>query len=110
MATSKPVINRVTMFKIPRQEDRDALAEGYKKMQRESLKDGKPYILSSIGGPALDEARSKGYTFVSQTRFASLEDMQHYDTSDTAHAELKAGLKDKVSEPPLVIFFEDVMS
>lgn len=44
-------------------------------------------------GHAKEDPRSKGFTVVSQTEFASLEDMRYYDDGCEAHAALKAVAK-----------------
>ncbi|EEA24004.1 hypothetical protein TMatcc_007077 [Talaromyces marneffei ATCC 18224] len=82
-------ILRVTMFKIPGKENQLKLAENYKKLSTEALKDGKPYILSLQAGPTIEDSRSNGFTFVAKTEFASLEDMKYYDDEDQVHLSLK---------------------
>ena len=57
------------------------------------LKDGKPYILSLNAGVAKDDPRSKGFTVVCKTDFASLDDMKYYDYKCDAHAALKASAR-----------------
>lgn len=42
-----------------------------------------------VVGPAEEDARSQGYTLVSKTEFASLEDMKYYDEECAAHNEVK---------------------
>ena len=44
-------------------------------------------------GPALDDPRSQGWTVVSKTEFASLDDMRYYDEQCEAHAALKSAAK-----------------
>jgi hypothetical protein len=55
-----------------------------------NLQDGKPYILSLTAGPVMDDPRTKGFTIVSKTEFANIEDMRYYDVDCAAHAALKA--------------------
>ncbi len=45
-------------------------------------------------GPAIKDNRSKGYTFVSKTEFASLSDMHWYDTQCPAHNKVKCVVKE----------------
>ncbi|KAH8662211.1 hypothetical protein BX600DRAFT_465853 [Xylariales sp. PMI_506] len=52
--------------------------------------DGKPYILSLTAGRVMDDPRTQGFTIVSKTEFASLEDMRYYDNDCEAHGALKA--------------------
>jgi hypothetical protein len=82
-------IHRVTLFKIPSQEDQARLIDIYRTMPARALKDGKPYILSATVGPTYDDARNQGYTLAAISVFASVEDMKYYDDECAAHAELK---------------------
>lgn len=70
------------------------------------MQDGKPYIISNVAGPAFDDPRCQGYTFVAQTIFGSREDMAYYDDGDEAHAALKTWAKGKLQGPPLMTYFE----
>jgi hypothetical protein len=45
------------------------------------------------------DPRSKGFTIVAQTSFASLEDMRYYDTECAAHKNLKMAMGPKISDP-----------
>jgi hypothetical protein len=58
--------------------------------------DGKPYILSAEVFRLHPDPRSRGFTIVSKTRFASLEDMRHYDDHDEAHIALKGKISPRV--------------
>lgn len=59
-------------------------------------------------GIATDPARSRGYTVVARSEFASLEDMRWYDEQDPAHAALKETARAfNMPEPPLVVYHED---
>lgn len=60
-----------------------------RKKANEEAQDGKPYILSLVIGPAEENPRSKGFTFVSKTEFANLDDMRFYDEQCPAHKVLK---------------------
>jgi hypothetical protein len=56
-----------------------------------------------------DPARSKGFTVVARTEFASMEDMRFYDEECPAHAALKATARAfGMLEPPLVAYHTDV--
>ncbi|PHH89370.1 hypothetical protein CDD83_6192 [Cordyceps sp. RAO-2017] len=83
-------IHRVTMFKIPSAGDRDKLLEQYQILQQNSKRDGRPYILSLVVGAAEADARAQGFTLVSKSEFASMDDMRYYDEQCPAHAALKA--------------------
>ncbi|KAI0125263.1 hypothetical protein BJ170DRAFT_598084 [Xylariales sp. AK1849] len=86
-------IHRVTMFKIPEPESQGKLVEAYKTLSQKQKKDGKPYILAVTAGPVMDDPRTQGWTVVSKTEFASLDDMKYYDNECEAHASLKAYAK-----------------
>ncbi|WPH03243.1 Hypothetical protein R9X50_00612000 [Acrodontium crateriforme] len=101
LAAMAQPIERVTMFKIAKKEDREKVLEAYKKVKQTAVKDGKPYILSCEAGHAADEARAQGWTLACKTTFASLQDMEYYDTQCEAHKMLK-----QVAIP----FKEDVMT
>ncbi|KAK5129293.1 hypothetical protein LTR08_003623 [Meristemomyces frigidus] len=109
-------VERVTMFKIARKEDRDEVLEAYNVLKQTNskvpsnsmlfcqrqrtrftnviYKDGKQYILACEAGHAADEPRAQGWTLVSKTTFASKSDMDYYDTECEAHKALK-----KVARP-----------
>ncbi|KAK4466700.1 hypothetical protein QBC42DRAFT_166097 [Cladorrhinum samala] len=107
MGSQGPQIHRTTMFKIPDEKNQEKIVDAYRRLAEEQEKDGKPYILYSYAGNACDDQRSKGYTVVAYTRFASLDDMKYYDDECPAHAALKKkGATLGVSEPPLIVYFE----
>lgn len=68
--------------------------------------DGKQYILSMSVGPAEEDSRSQGFTIVSKTEFASLDDMRYYDTDCEAHADLKSYIKDVTCEGVLTVYMK----
>lgn len=71
--------------------------------------DGKPYILYMSAGTAVDPARSRGFTVVARSEFASLDDMRWYDEECPAHAALKETARGfNMPEPPLVVYHDDV--
>ncbi|KAF3072903.1 hypothetical protein CFAM422_004578 [Trichoderma lentiforme] len=82
-------VHRITMFKLPSEESQKKLIEEYKTLKENNRKDGHPYILSIAAGPAEPDQRSQGFTFVSKSEFASLEDMKYYDEECVAHQALK---------------------
>jgi len=100
-----PKVERVTLFKIPKAEDRAKLMAEYKVLCETAVKDGKPYILQLAGGEAADEARAQGWNMVSKTTFASKEDMDYYDNGCEAHQKLKAYVA-KVREDVMTVWFE----
>lgn len=72
------------------------------------IQDGKPYILYMAAGITADPARSRGYTVVARSEFASVEDMHWYDEQCPAHAALKETARALgMPEPPLVFYHED---
>ena len=78
-------------------------------LTRSANQDGQPYILRCVAGPAVDDARSQGYTLAAQTTFTSLDDMKYYDNECEAHAALKAVAKGKVEGPPLMVCFDNAV-
>ncbi|KAK6007772.1 hypothetical protein QM012_004586 [Aureobasidium pullulans] len=111
-AASKQV-HRVTLFKIPNSNDVQAVLDKYATMAQDAKKmaeqDGKAYILRCVAGPAVDDARSQGYTLAAQTTFSSMYDMKYYDNECEAHAALKAVAKSKVEGPPLMVCFDNAV-
>ncbi|KAK9779904.1 putative Stress responsive A/B barrel domain-containing protein [Seiridium cardinale] len=104
-------IHRVTMFKLPEPEHQKQLIEAYRTLSKNQQKDGKPYILSLDAGSAKDDPRSQGFTVVSKTNFASLDDMKYYDEKCEAHAALKAFAKQNLTiqggpSGVLTVYFE----
>ena len=59
-----------------------------------------------IVGPAEEDARSQGYTLVSKTEFASLDDMKYYDEDCKAHSDLKSYIKQVTCEGILTVHFK----
>jgi hypothetical protein len=112
-----PQIRRITLFKIPREQDQQTLLAMYKDMPTKAIKvtpsfpshptlppsspfqppinpkyyqDSKPYILSAEAGVTQQDQRAQGYTIAATTLFASEEDFEFYDKECGAHAELRA--------------------
>ncbi|CAK7208159.1 hypothetical protein SCUCBS95973_000007 [Sporothrix curviconia] len=101
-------INRVTLFKIPNEEDQQRLASFYRDMPAKAVKDGKPYIHSVRAGPTKADTRNQGYTFAAISVFGSVQDMNYYDTECAAHQQLRAFAK-TVSQGAMVVFFENAL-
>lgn len=99
-------VHRVTMFKMPKEDDRAKMLEQYKVMAAENKRDGKPYILSMTVGPAEEDPRSQGYTLVSKTEFASMDDMEYYDNECPAHGQIKALVPSLTVEGILTVYFK----
>lgn len=57
-------------------------------------------------GPAEADPRSQGYTLISKTEFASLDDMKYYDTDCPAHAALKAKITEVTCEGIMTVYFK----
>jgi hypothetical protein len=98
-------VHRVTMFKIPKQEDRDKILEQYKVLAKTHERNGKPYIVSVLAGPAEEDQRSQGYTFVCKTEFATMDDMKFYDDECPAHVGVKNVFKTLTVEGVLTVYF-----
>ncbi|GKU02017.1 unnamed protein product [Fusarium langsethiae] len=100
-------VHRITMFKLPSKDDQAKLLDQYHKLDAAQQKDGKPYILSMVVGAADEDARSQGYTFVSKTEFASMDDMKYYDDGCQAHQALKDFVKGNLSpEGLMTVYFK----
>ncbi|KAK7426522.1 hypothetical protein QQZ08_006981 [Neonectria magnoliae] len=99
-------VHRITMFKMPSKDDQDKLFEQYKKLGVDQQRNGKPYILSMVVGPAEEDNRSQGYTLVSKTEFANMDDMKFYDDECTAHNDLKTFVKTLGVDGVLTIYFK----
>lgn len=59
-----------------------------------------------VVGPAEADPRSQGYTLVSKTEFASLDDMAYYDNDCKAHSELKSSIKEVECDGILTVYFK----
>ncbi|RDA83750.1 hypothetical protein CP532_4992 [Ophiocordyceps camponoti-leonardi (nom. inval.)] len=99
-------IHRVTLFKIPKPEDQTKLIEQYKVLLATNSKDGKPYILSLTAGIAEQDQRSQGFTVVSKTEFASIDDMRYFDDECKAHQDVKAFVSKSLTvEGVMTVYF-----
>ncbi|PHH77779.1 hypothetical protein CDD80_203 [Ophiocordyceps camponoti-rufipedis] len=75
-------------------------------MRKTPKQNGKPYILSLVAGVTEDDSRRDGFTVVSKTEFAAMDDMRYYDDECEAHAKLKAfANKELTVEGVLTAFF-----
>ncbi|KAF7544904.1 hypothetical protein G7Z17_g9587 [Cylindrodendrum hubeiense] len=99
-------VHRVTMFKMPSKDDQAKLFKQYETLGAEQQRNGKPYILSMVVGPADEDARSQGYTLVSKTEFANMDDMKYYDVDCKAHDDLKVFVKTLDVEGVLTVYFK----
>ncbi|KAJ4182813.1 hypothetical protein NW759_017107 [Fusarium solani] len=102
-------ITRVTLFKIPKEEDQQRLLDLYKAMPRKALKNGKPYIASVKAGKAAPDQRAQGFTVVALSVFSSIDDFNYYDTECIAHGELKQFAK-TAHQGVAMVFFENLVS
>ncbi|RDA91216.1 hypothetical protein CP533_3410 [Ophiocordyceps camponoti-saundersi (nom. inval.)] len=71
-------IHRVTLFKVPKAEDQKKLIEQYK------------ILLATNTKATEQDSRSQGFTVVSKTEFASIDDMRYFDDECKAHQDVKA--------------------
>lgn len=131
-------IERITLFKIPNEADRQRVLEQYKVLAKTATKvrvyqpaswpvqsqyillsqgqktdnllcqDGKPYIVSAAVGQSVDDPRNKGFNVSVKTTFASMEDMKYYDTECEAHKALKA-VAGPVKEDILTTYYENIL-
>ncbi|KAH7075324.1 hypothetical protein BKA63DRAFT_511301, partial [Paraphoma chrysanthemicola] len=84
-----PKVRRITLFKIPSEQDQQKLLGMYKEIKAKALKNDNPYILSAEAGTTQQDQRAAGYTIAATTLFASDEDFEYYDSECKAHTELK---------------------
>ncbi|EON66818.1 hypothetical protein W97_06220 [Coniosporium apollinis CBS 100218] len=99
-------IYRVTLFKLPKEEDINGVLPKYAALKDEAKKDGKPYILSASASRIHQDPRNQGFTVCATTSFASLDDMRYYDNEDEAHGAIKTYLKQRVEGPPLMVYMD----
>jgi len=101
-------VERITMFKIPNDADRERVLEQYKILEKTAVRDGKPYIVSLAVGPIVPTPRSKGFNVGVKSTFATIDDMNYYDTECPAHAALKV-VAAPVAEDLLTAYYESVL-
>ncbi|RYP70711.1 hypothetical protein DL769_004882 [Monosporascus sp. CRB-8-3] len=100
-------IHRVTVFKIPNDEDQQKLLDIYREMPQKAIKDDKPYILSVTPGKAFPDQRAQGYTVAVVSVFALTDDMAYYDNKCEAHANLKLFAK-TVHQGAMMVYYESI--
>lgn len=103
-----PKIERITMFKIPNEQDRLRALEQYKVLKTTAVKDGKPYILAAEAGHAGDEPRAQGWNLAVKSTFASKADMDYYDSQCQAHKDLKK-VTNAVRTDVVTVWFESAL-
>ncbi|KAK5317125.1 hypothetical protein LTR93_008900 [Exophiala xenobiotica] len=88
---SPKYVKRVTLFKVPKEEDIDAIIAEYATMRASAQKDGAPYIVSNEATRVTNasEERAQGYTLIGVTIFKSREDFDYYDKQCAAHKKLR---------------------
>ncbi|KIW60976.1 hypothetical protein PV05_01149 [Exophiala xenobiotica] len=88
---SSKYVKRVTLFKVPKEEDIDAIIAEYGTMRTSAQKDGAPYIVSNEATRVTNasEERAQGYTLIAVTTFKSREDFDYYDKQCAAHKKLR---------------------
>ncbi|KAJ9656239.1 hypothetical protein H2198_005090 [Neophaeococcomyces mojaviensis] len=103
-------IKRITLFKVPKEEDIDRLLAQYEVLRQTAVKDGKPYIISNEAGRTLNasEPRAQGYTICVQSTFASMEDVNYYDKECEAHKKLRALAGEVRTDFATMIFGSDL--
>ncbi|EME50309.1 hypothetical protein DOTSEDRAFT_41413 [Dothistroma septosporum NZE10] len=91
VAGGKAYVKRLTFFKVPKEEDIDAVLKVYATLRKNATKDGQPYIVSNVARRILNtsSALSEGYTIMSQSVFKDHKDHDFYDKECSAHKELK---------------------
>lgn len=57
-------------------------------------------------GPAEDDPRSQGYTLVSKTEFANMDDMKFYDNECPAHGAIKTFIKELTVDGIMTVYFK----
>jgi hypothetical protein len=71
--------------------------------------DGKSYILSIHAGPAFEDARSNGFTFVAKTEFASMDDMAYYLNECESHKTLQLGAQSLGIEGVMMVCYDPIV-
>ncbi|CCF47469.1 stress responsive A/B barrel domain-containing protein [Colletotrichum higginsianum] len=99
-------ITRITLFKVPDEENQNKILALYRQMPQKALKDGKPYMLSVKAGLAVADQRAQGFTVAAVSTFASKGDMDYYDNGCAAHQELKSIAKN-AHQGFAMVFFPD---
>ncbi|KAK5195056.1 hypothetical protein LTR99_002705 [Exophiala xenobiotica] len=103
-----PAIERVTLFKIPKESDRQLHIEQYGILAQSAQKDGKAYIHNLTVGQPHQDQRAKGWNLAVKSTYESLADMEYYDKQCPAHAELKK-ITSPTREESMVVFYENAL-
>ncbi|KAF2853332.1 hypothetical protein T440DRAFT_466308 [Plenodomus tracheiphilus IPT5] len=103
-----PNIVRLTLFKLPDAAVVQEAIQKYSTLSQDANQDGKPYVQLSAANRVHDDPRSQGFTLLTRTVFESKEDMDFYDNEDDAHKAIKALIKPKITEMPLVVYSDMV--
>jgi len=70
------------------------------------MQTGKRYLLTVDPRATIKDSRNQGYNFVATTEYASMDDLNYYDTDCEAHKKLKSTVKSLVEGPPLNLMLE----
>ncbi|KAF2821513.1 hypothetical protein CC86DRAFT_303045 [Ophiobolus disseminans] len=97
-------VRRITLFKIPNQEDQQKLLGMYANMATKALKNSQPYIISVEARRTQPDQRNQGFTIVAISTFKSAEDFEFYDKDCEAHAELRTFAR-SVAEGFCMVYF-----
>ncbi|KAH7346954.1 stress responsive A/B barrel domain-containing protein [Pyrenochaeta sp. MPI-SDFR-AT-0127] len=100
-----PAVRRITLFKVPNEEDQQKLLGMYSSMQSKAKKGGEAYILSVEAGITQQDQRAQGYTIVATSTFKSKEDFDYYDKECKAHDELRTFAR-SVQQGFCMVYFE----
>ncbi|KAI8935403.1 hypothetical protein NX059_007983 [Plenodomus lindquistii] len=103
-----PNIVRLTLFKLADEAVLQEAIQKYSTLAKDALKHGKPYVHLSSANKVHNDPRSQGFTLLARTVFESKEDMDFFDSEDEAHNGIKALVKPKIAELPLVIYSDMV--
>ncbi|KAF4983600.1 hypothetical protein FZEAL_1009 [Fusarium zealandicum] len=102
---SSPV-TRLTLFKIPKDEDQHHLLDLCKEIPQKAVKNGKPYITSVQADKAKPDQRAQGFTIVAISTFKSEEEFDYYDKEFPAYVELRTFAK-SVNGGVAMVYFEN---
>ncbi|GKT93436.1 stress responsive A/B barrel domain-containing protein [Colletotrichum tofieldiae] len=89
-------VTRITLFKIPDEENQKRILSLYQQMPQKALK----------AGLAVADQRAQGFTIAAVSTFASKEDMDYYDNGCATHQELKSIAKGS-HQGFAMVFFQD---
>ncbi|OAL40553.1 hypothetical protein AYO20_00289 [Fonsecaea nubica] len=107
---SSKYVKRVSLFKVPKEDDIDAILAEYQVLRNTAQKDGKPYIVSNEASRVINssEERSQGYTVIAVTTFKSREDVDYYDKGCAAHKKLREFISTRRTGVATVHFESDL--